>query len=189
MTIDHSPQQDLAPYPWSRFLRPSHRTRPEQWVGFGILLCLSLGFDWINGWIAHLAFQNGATVAWMQNLAQNTPGTLSQKVFGASWTLYYLILTLSAWVLWRRFSLRVLKLEFSVFFAQFLFQTAWTVSLLLLQETRVALFFSVILWFNHLASTLLFWKKEPLAGQLLLLPFLWVFYAMGLNMFVCIANP
>jgi tryptophan-rich sensory protein len=188
MTIDHSSQSELSPYPWGRFLRPSHRTRPEQWVGFGILLCLGLAFDAINGWIAHLAFQSETTAAWIRDLA-HTPGALSQPAFGISWTLYYLMLSVSAWALWRRFSLRVLKLEFSVFFVQFLFQTAWTVSLLSLQETRVALFFSVILWFSHLASTLLFWKKEPFSGQLLLLPFFWVFYAMGLNMFVCIANP
>ena len=77
----------------------------------------------------------------------------------------------------------------SIFSAQFLFQLAWSVSFFLLQETLLALVALLLLWSCHLLSALLFWKKEKTAGILLILPFLWIFYMMCVNMAICVSNP
>ncbi len=167
-----------------RAARPSHRILSEQWVGFGIFLLICACFEWLNGWLIQLSLFD----SWFRSLLQ-TPWTLTDRGYAAAWTVYYFILALSIWSLWRRYSLRVLKLEFSVFFAQLIFQLAWTTSFFILHETLVALAALVLLWCNNLLAALLFWKKERVSGQLLLIPFIWMFYVMGLNMVICISNP
>jgi len=93
------------------------------------------------------------------------------------------------WTLWRRFSLRTLKLELSLFFAQFALLIAWVLSFFVLQETLLSLVGLLLLLSSTLISCLLFWKKERMASQLLIPPFLWTFYLMGINMMICILNP
>lgn len=162
MSIDQA-QSASPPLPLGRFLRPSHRTRPEQLVGLGIYLLVCLAFEFLSGLASHYS-----------------------PILG---TLYFISLALSMWSLWRRYSLRVLKLELSIFLAQFLFQMAWTFSFFVLQETLLALVALLLLWCNTLLATLLFWKKEPFSGWLLLFPIFWIFYLVGLNMVLCISNP
>lgn len=187
MTID-----PLQPEPFSFSLKevvrraalPSHRIVSEQCVGLGIFLLISLIAEWMNGWL----IQRSLGDSWFRNLLQ-TPWILTDVGYAAAWTGYFFILGLSVWTLWRRHSLRVLKLEFSIFFAQLIFQVAWTTSFFILHETLVALTTLVLLWCNNLLAALLFWKKERISGQLLLIPFAWIFYVMGLNMVICISNP
>lgn len=144
------------PFPLTGLLKPSHRTRAEQGVGLSIFLLLSAAGLFLN------------------------------PIFSWFWTLYHLLLPFSMWTLWRRYSLRRLKLELSVYLALALFQMSWTLSLFYLQETLLALVALLLLWCTQLLATLLFWKKERLSGLLLILPFLWVFYIMALNMVTCL---
>lgn len=159
MTIDQSPQRFLSFFQ----TRASHRTKPEQWVGLGIYLILGLGFEVMSAFGQEFSF--------------------------FLTTLYFLCISFSMWTLWRLHSLRVLKLELSLFLAQFLFQIVWSVSFYGLHERLLALFVLLLLWFNTLVAALLFWKKERLSGGLLFFPVLWIFYLVGLNMVKCISNP
>jgi tryptophan-rich sensory protein len=93
------------------------------------------------------------------------------------------------WTLWRRYSLRTLKLELSVFIAQFAFQAVWSISHFFFHQTLLALVALLLLWCNILLATMLFWKKERLSGWLLLFPLAWIFYLVGVNMITCISNP
>lgn len=159
MTIDQSQQSALS------FLcaKPSHRTRPEQFVGLGIYLIISLGFALISSLATEFSLILGS--------------------------LYFLCISFSMWSLWRLYSLRLLKLELSLFLAQFLFLMAWSVSFFILHEMLLALVALLLLWCNTLVATLLFWKKERLSGGLLIFPLFWIFYLVGLNMVKCISNP
>lgn len=139
--------------------RSSHRTRPEQIVGLGIYLLICLGFQIISG------------------LTTNFLGTL-----------YFLSLGFGMWTLWRRYSLRVIKLELSVFLAQFFFQIAWSVSFFAIEQSLLALVALLLLWFNTLLASLLFWKKERFSGLLFLFPLIWIFYLVGLNMVTCMST-
>ncbi|MBX7065812.1 MAG: hypothetical protein K1X28_01145 [Parachlamydiales bacterium] len=134
------------------FGRPSHRTRPEQLVGLGIYLMVSFGFLLISG---------------LNTLFLSVP--------------YALFLSLGMWALWRRYSLRVLKLELSVFLAQFLFQLGWRLDIALLVLVSL-----LLLNTTTLLAALLFWKKERAAGVLYTFPLLWVFYLACLNMITSI---
>ncbi len=155
MSIDRSHQNPFL-FSWSKVLKPSHRTNPEQLVGLSIFLLICLGFEVLSG----LTTQ----------------------------PLYFLSLGFSMWTLWRRYSLRVLKLEVSLFSAQFFFQIAWSFSYFVLQEMLLALVVLLLLWCNTLLATLLFWKKERLSGWLLLFPLVWVFYLVGSHMVPCMSN-
>jgi tryptophan-rich sensory protein len=169
MTVKQSP--DTISLPSSRFLRPSHRTRPEQVVGLGIYLLICLGFQWTCG------------------LATQFYGAIPSPLYAAFCTVYYVSLALSMWTLWRSYSLRVLKLELSIFLGQFLFQMLWGAGFFVLHEMLLALVALLFLWSNTLLAGLLFWKKERLSGSLLILPLFWVFYLVGLNMVICISKP
>lgn len=136
------------------------RTGPEQLVGLGIYLTICLGFVFISG--------------------------LNREFLS---TLYAIILGLGMWALWRRHSLRVLKLELSVFLAQFIFQSFWGMSLYIIHQSLLVLVALLLLSSNTLLATLLFWKKERLSGILYLFPLLWVIYLTFVNMISCISNP
>lgn len=183
MTIDHYSKESIE-LRWTGLLKSSHRTRPEQWVGFAILMLICLAFELLNGKL----IQQSLSDQWYQNLIQAS-WSLSEKVHSPIWTVYFLLLSISFWTLWRRRSLRRLKLEASVYASQFLLQLAWSLSFFILQETLLALVALLLLWCDHLLCALLFWKKERISSLLLIPPFLWIFYAMALNMVICICNP
>lgn len=163
MSIDHS-KSDFLSLSKAWFLKPSHRSLPEQIVGLGIFFAISFGLGFLQ-------------FAWMH------PSN------GPIWATYLTLLSLSSWSLWRRYSLRTLKLEISLFCSQFLFQLGWSVSFFVLHQTLLSLVSLLLLLCTTLLTALLFWKKERIAGQLLLLPFIWIFYLMCLNMVICISNP
>ncbi len=156
MTVDQS-QRDSLPF---SIEKSSYRTLPEQLVGLGIYLSLSLGFELLSG------------------LTINFLGTL-----------YFIALACGMWTLWRRHSLRVLKLELSLFLSQFLFQLMWSVSFFILHQSLLALVALLLLWCNTLLAALLFWKKERFSGLILLFPLFWTFYLVVLNMVNCISTP
>lgn len=154
-----------------RFLKQSHRTRPEQAVGLGIYLLICLGFELIGGLTAPFY------------------EALPHSLYSGLCTVYYLSLAFGMWAIWRRYSLRVLKLELSVFLGQFFFQMVWSASFFALHEMLLALAALLLLWINTLVTALLFWKKERLSGALFLFPLIWVFCLVCLNMAVCISKP
>ncbi|OGN65270.1 MAG: hypothetical protein A3E80_00115 [Chlamydiae bacterium RIFCSPHIGHO2_12_FULL_49_9] len=150
----------------NRLLKPSNRSAAEQITG---LLIFSMSFFLLE-------IFNRTVVK--EPLLQET-----------AWTLYYLLISTAMWILWRRFSLRVIKLEFSGFLLALILQIIWGVDCFGFKETLPTLFALTLLWCNNLVATVLFWKKEKLSGALFLLPFLWSLYVMGENMIKCISNP
>ncbi len=134
----------------------SHRTRPEQLVGLGIYLLISLAFE------------------------------LGTQVTAHFWgTLYFVFIALSMWTLWRTHSLRVLKLELSLYLSQYFFQSLWAISYFILDEPLLSLVSLLLLSSSTLLAGLLFWKKEPISAAFLLFPFLWSFYLAGVYMVTC----
>ncbi|MBU6446087.1 MAG: hypothetical protein KGQ49_01655, partial [Verrucomicrobia bacterium] len=134
------------------FVRPSHRTRPEQLVGLGIYLSVCVAFVFLS------------------------------RLFAQPFAILYAVfLAFGMWALWRRYSLRVLKLELSVFLAQFLFQLGARFEVPLL-----ALVSLLLLFCTTLLAALLLWKKEHTAGMLYFYPLCWVFYVASMYMMQCI---
>lgn len=103
------------------------------------------------------------------------------SVFAPVWTLLYFLMATAAWLVWRRYGLGGAMVPLTLFVAQLLLNAAWTWCFFGLHRIREALVDIVVLWVMILATLILFWKLEPLAG-LLLLPYLaWVSFATVLN--------
>ncbi len=138
-----------------RLLRPSHRTLPEQTLGLAIFLVTSFSFELLNRWFVSFSFHS----EWYDNLTQ-LPWAFESWPTSSIWAIYHLLLSLSMWSLWRRFSLRTLKLELSIYSSQFLFQAVWCASFFALQETLLALVGLLLLLSTTILSALLFGKRN-----------------------------
>lgn len=180
MTIDQSQPKTLSFF----WLKPSHRTGPEQVMGAVIFFLFSLIFQWLFSWFIHTACQT----EWVHQTF-SSHWALSLATSRALWTVNHMLIAFAMWNLWRRNSLTILKLELAVFFAQFFLQTGWSLSLFFLQEVLLALLALVFICSNMMLSALLFWKKERFSGQILIPSCLWIFYMMGVNMAICLSHP
>jgi benzodiazapine receptor len=103
------------------------------------------------------------------------------SIFAPVWTILYLLMAASAWLVWRREGISGALLPLILFVVQLLLNAAWTWLFFGLHRTSWALIDIVILWVTILAVLIAFWELEPLAG-ILLLPYLaWVSFAAFLN--------
>lgn len=95
--------------------------------------------------------------------------------------MLYLLMALAAWLVWRAHGFAGARMALSLYLLQLVFNAAW--SWLFFGQRQIALGFwdIVLLWLPILATLLLFWRRRPLAGALLLPYLLWVGYAGALN--------
>ncbi len=163
-------------YQW---IRSSHRSIPEQLVGLGIYLIMSFGFYLLHGWF--IAFSTGSL--WVAKSIPFLPE--GNGLASPLMTLYFIFLSLSMWVLWRRTSLKRLKLELSLFLSLLSLMALWSFSFFVLQESLLGLVSVLLASCTIVLTAILFWKKERLASLLLSIPFFWVFYLSSLTMYVC----
>ena len=178
MSID---QTTPKPYflPW---LKPSHRTWPEQAVGASIFLLVSLCFQWLSSWLIQLSLQG----EWIER-DFFVSWAFSSITSQWGWIVCNILIAAAMWHLWRRHSLKRLKLELSLFLFQLVLQLGWAFTVYF-HESLLALMTLLFLCSNALLSTLLFWKKERLSGKTWVASVLWTFYAVGINMALCITN-
>ncbi len=170
MSVDPSPSES-ASLRSKTFLKSSHRTLPEQLVGLGIWLSICLGLLWLG------------------RLSTPFYQAFPQPIYQGLSSLYSLSLGLGMWLIWRANSLTVLRLELTVFLGQLLFQAFWSASFFGLHQMLLSLVSLLLLWSTHILACLLFWKREKLAGALLVFPAFWILYLVGLNMIICISTP
>lgn len=167
-----------------KWIRPSHRTFAEQAIGFSVFLMISLTFSFSNYWFIKNFLESIKTPVLLEKYTSLLP-----IVANLPWIFYQVFLVFGIWALWRRFSLRVLKLEISAFLLQCIFLFTWSLSFFLLQKALLALVFLLFLVSNTVLTALLYWKKEKISGHMFTIPFLWTIYLLGVNMLICICNP
>lgn len=137
------------------------------------------------GWIvlSYAAALGGVFVGpgdWYANLrkpAFNPPGW----VFGPVWTLLYVMMGASAWLVWRRTGFKHAGTALGLFILQLILNAIWTPLFFGLKSPGASLVVIVGLWVAILATALAFKNRSRLAA-LLLLPYLvWVSFATVLN--------
>jgi translocator protein len=107
----------------------------------------------------------------------NPPNT----IFAPVWTVLYLLMSASAWLVWRRYGISGAFLPLTLFVVQLLLNAAWTWLFFGLHRTRDALIDIGVLWVVILTTLISFWRLELVAG-ILLIPYLaWVSFATVLN--------
>ena len=101
-------------------------------------------------------------------------------VFAPVWTLLYISIGVSGWLVWRRTGL-VVNAAFTVFALQLVLNAAWSWLFFGLHRPDLAFADIVLLWLSILATLLLFWRETRLAGAVLIPYLAWVSFATLLN--------
>ncbi len=108
-------------------------------------------------------------------------------VFGPVWSVLYLLMGISLWLVWRRVGL--LALPVGVFAIQLVLNAAWSGLFFGLQNPGAAFAEIVVLWAAIVATIVVFWRVTPVAGALLLPYIAWVSFAAVLNFTIWRLNP
>lgn len=111
-------------------------------------------------------------------------------LFGPVWSLLYVLMAVSAWLVWRARGFQgAATTALTLFAAQLLANALWTWLFFAWQQGAVALAEILVLWVLIAATLRAFWRLHRLAA-LLLLPYLaWVGFAAALNFSLWRLNP
>lgn len=118
--------------------------------------------------------------AWFRGIAKpswNPP----DKVFAPVWTLLYLSMAASAWLVWKADGIAGAPIAFALFAAQLALNTAWSWLFFGRHQIGAALADIIVLWMLIVATIVAFWGHSPTAGALLLPYLAWVSFATVLN--------
>lgn len=109
------------------------------------------------------------------------PGTPPSWVFGPVWTTLYVLMAISAWLVWREYRWGA-RPALLIFGAQLALNVAWSGIFFGSRMPGVAFFEIVVLWLAIAFNILVFYALLPLAALLLVPYLLWVSYAAYLNL-------
>lgn len=118
--------------------------------------------------------------AWYEQLAKPSwrpPNWL----FAPVWTLIYLTIAVSGWLVWREAGLAEGALPLAIYLVQLLLNAAWTPLFFGLHRPDLAFVDIVLLWLSIIATMMAFHPVSQTAAFLLLPYLLWVTFAAALN--------
>lgn len=107
-------------------------------------------------------------------------GTPPSRVFGPVWTALYILMAVSAWLVWREYGWGALP-ALLIFFAQLALNVAWSGIFFGSRMPGVAFVEITILWLAIAFTIFVFFTLVPIAALLLVPYLLWVSYASYLN--------
>ena len=108
-------------------------------------------------------------------------------VFAPVWTTLYVLMAVAAWRVWRVTGSR--SLEMGAYAVQLIFNFAWSAIFFAAHQIGFALAEICILLALILATTILFWRRDRLAGWLFLPYLAWTSFAAALNYAFWSLNP
>lgn len=139
------------------------------------LLVLCLGSAGLGGLATSTSVDS-----WYQTLAKPSwtpPGWL----FGPVWTVLYLMMAVSAWLVWRQAGWPSTRAPLSWFGVQLALNVGWSVVFFGLQLPAMACVEIVLLWLS-IAVTILAFRRRSVPASWLLVPYLaWTTFAALLN--------
>lgn len=110
-------------------------------------------------------------------------------LFAPVWTTLYILMGVSAWIVWRVDGFRSARITLSLFIIQLVLNAIWTWIFFVWRQGALAFAEILVLWAFILFTTIAFWRVRILAG-ILLLPYLaWVSFASVLTFTVWRLNP
>lgn len=121
----------------------------------------------------------------IQKPSFNPPGW----VFGPVWTLLFLLMGISLYLVWQKKKKIVIRNQALIFFAiQWILNIAWSYFFFYLQNPLAGLIEILILWLFILLTLIYFYKLSKTAAYLLI-PYLgWVSFAAILNYYLYLLN-
>ncbi|MFN2349864.1 MAG: TspO/MBR family protein [Thioalkalivibrio sp.] len=109
--------------------------------------------------------------------------------FGPVWSVLYLLMGISAWLVWCRGGFGQQRVPLALFLAQLAFNALWTWLFFGWQQGALAFVEILLLWCLILATLIAFWRVRALAAALLVPYLLWVSFAAALNYSIWQLNP
>lgn len=111
------------------------------------------------------------------------------RVFAPVWTVLYVMIAVSGWLVWREVGFAGAALPLAVYAIQLVLNAAWTPLFFGLHRPDLGFVAIVLLWLSIVATIVLFTPIHA-GAALLLLPYLgWVTFATALNFAVWRLNP
>lgn len=144
-----------------------------------LVLILFLGICLAAGGVGSILTANGVR-QWYPGL-RKPAGTPPSWVFGPVWTALYVLMAVSAWLLWREFGWRGARFPLLIFFAQLCLNVSWSGLFFAFRMPDVAFAEVCVLWLAILFNIGIFYLFQPLSALLLLPYLLWVSFAAYLN--------
>ena len=139
-----------------------------------ILLCLSIGFTGSY-------FTSDSISSWYDTLNKPT-FTPPNWTFGVVWTILYILMGVSAFLVWNQgFKKKSVKIALALFVFQLILNGLWTPIFFGLHYLGIALIDIVMMWIVILLTIIYFHKVSKLASLLLVPYLIWVSYATALN--------
>jgi len=153
----------------------SARTRRSQVVALVAFLLLSVSISALGG----LATSTSVGT-WYQMLAKpafNPP----DWVFAPVWTALFLIMAIAGWRVWRTPPSVARTRALRTYGVQLVLNLGWSVTFFWMRSIGLALIEISIFWLSLVATTVLIWRMDRIAGMLFLPYLAWVSYAVVLN--------
>lgn len=128
-----------------------------------------------------------ALSGWYENLNKpffNPPNW----VFGPVWTVLYLMMGISFYIIWDGPKKKDKSLALRVFLLQLFLNFLWSFAFFGLQNPVLGFMVIALLWLSIFLTIKLFLRISRTAGYLLLPYLLWVSFASVLNLFVAFLN-
>jgi len=117
---------------------------------------------------------------WYQAL-QKPPFNPPDWLFAPVWTALYVMMAIAGWRVWRAHGLRRARLALVLFGIQLALNLAWSFVFFGYRFIGAALVEIIVLLVAIVATTILFWKRDRLAGVLFVPYGGWVAFATILN--------
>ena len=118
--------------------------------------------------------------AWYEQLAKPS-WRPPNWVFAPVWTLIYLTIAVSGWLVWRKAGLSEGARPLAIYLVQLMLNAAWTPLFFGLHRPDLAFLDISLLWLSIIATIVVFYPLSPTAAFLLLPYLLWVTFAATLN--------
>ena len=110
-------------------------------------------------------------------------------LFGPVWTILYILMGISAWLVWRVNGFYPAGKALTLFIVQLAANAVWTWIFFVWKQGSLAFFEIIFLWGLLIATMIAFRRIKPIAAVLLLPYFIWVSFASVLTYTVWKLNP
>jgi translocator protein len=151
-------------------------------LGLAVFLLLCLVASGIGG-----AITAGSVGTWYPTL-EKPPFNPPDWVFAPVWTLLYIFMAVAGWRVWRTPPSAARRNALLLFAVQLVLNVLWSLLFFGLRSIGMALVEIVTLLLAIIATTVIFWRLDRLAGALFAPYVLWVGYAAVLNFSLWLLN-
>jgi benzodiazapine receptor len=166
---------------------PAARTaHPQRGVGSVLVLALLVVVNFVVGALGGLSTASGVD-GWYAD-AEKVPWTPPNGVFAPAWSVLYVLMGVSAWLVWRRGGWAPARTALTLYVVQLALNAAWTPIFFSGRLVWVALGIIVALEVVLVATAIAFWKHSRVASWLLGPYLTWVAFATTLNLGIAVLN-